>query len=159
LNQATLPHDLKDIPRVPIFIESIDREEPKELSGSIQFAFAGITIGDAQTWSATILPPVQWAPEGITVQYVQPMGLSETTSSRAAVAIRESLRSENLISTVASVPSFAAAREWPSGAPTDAIVVRIGAKPNHFWQNKRFREQGLPEIFVPSGCTSDEIFK
>jgi hypothetical protein len=47
--------------------------------------------------------------------------------------------------------------EWPLAAPSDAVVIKIGVKPNHFWQNKKLRELGMPEIIVPSGCTSEEI--
>jgi hypothetical protein len=150
---------LQGVPRIPIFIQSIDREEPTELSGYMKFAFDGIKVGDAARWAVTVLPPVQWAPEGITVQSLRNIDTTETPASNVAVAICEILRSEDLVATVLRVPSFAAAAEWPIDASPDAVVIKIAAKPNHFWQNKKFREQGLPEIIVPSGCTPEEILR
>jgi hypothetical protein len=88
---------------------------------------------------------------------MEPLGVRETTSSKIAVAICETMRSEDLVTSVSGVPAFAAMHEWPLAAPSDAVVIKIGVKPNHFWQNKKLRELGMPEIIVPSGCTSEEI--
>jgi hypothetical protein len=130
-DQGRLVAAINSFPRIPIFIVPLDREEPKQLAEYINFALTGIKIADAQPWNVTILPPESWAPEGITVQFVDSrLGDNpDKTSEQAAVSLCEQFKSEGI--SVGTEPlSGLKLRHSPNTIPANALIIQIGANPD-----------------------------
>jgi hypothetical protein len=150
---------IKDLPRLPIFISALEKDEPKETAGYIAGSFTGIVIGGAPTWSVTMWPPERWYPEGITIQYVSAWPDStDDSSEKVATAICETLKSQEIS---ASTESFGGLKfkRWPTSAPRNAVIIRVGAKPNRFWTNKMLRSRGMEDMPETAFCTSSEFFE
>ena len=149
-------------PRVPIFVSPVDQEEPKEVAASF-FALQAIKIGDAPTWSVTLLPAEQWARDGVTVQYVSSFlpNSADTSSQQAATAICEDLKAQGIAAQTQPLHSETTVlkSQWPPRAPNNAVVIRVGPKPMNFWLNKMLRRKGLREVPEMAFCTSDEFFE
>jgi hypothetical protein len=162
IDQLNLVRAVSALPRVPIFISPLDQEEPKEIAEYLVSAFSRLKVGDAPTWSVIHLPSEHWYPEGITVQYVNAFPHStDNSSEQIAVAICENLRSQEIMARMESFFSHGTIfkTEWPALAPNNAVIIRVGVKPNHFWENKLLRRQGLSEIPEMSFCTAEEGFE
>jgi hypothetical protein len=107
---------------------------------------------------------LEWTPEGITIRYGESFSSSEQNDGKkVAISLCEAMRAQGY-AVIASrvpldIPEGARASEWPVAAPKNAVVVSIGQKPNHFWQNKQLLQKGMRPIPDMSYCTSDEAFQ
>jgi hypothetical protein len=161
IEQGGLLRAVSALPRVPIFVTSLDQEEPKQVAGYL-LGLRGIKLGDAPMWSVTLLPPENnWYPEGITVQYIDPWRNStDDSSEKVAEAICENIKSQEIkVNTRSVPPGWERIGQWPPSAPDNAVVIRIGPKPIHFWENKLLRKKGMSDIPEYSFCTSEEVFE
>jgi hypothetical protein len=154
---------VRTLPRVPLFISSLDREEPKEIASDFVNAFLAIGFADTPVWSVTLLPPAQWYPDGISIKYAKPEWPAVTDDSveKVAVAICEHLKSQSILASAGYLikgrTSFKS--DWPPAAPDNAVVIWIGRKPSHFWQNKRLEEKGFRTTPEMGFCTTEEFFE
>jgi hypothetical protein len=160
IDSSEFTRAVSQLPRLPILIQSIDSEEPKQLASAIAFWLRAVQYGDTPTWNVTTLPAVEHGVfDGIEIKYKTPFwdhSVTTDAAEKVAVEFCEALKSQGLA--VSASPAMNAL-QWVASAPAEAVVVRVGAKPSHFWENKRLRERGLPETAEPNWCTSAEFFE
>lgn len=161
-NQLALAQALAALPKVPIILMPLEREEPAQISSYVFTALTGISVAGSTPWTVTTIFEHEWNPEGITFEYVADLDMGQPLDKNpetVAAAMCHSLENSGILVGVHPKITVFANRDWPTDRPRNAVVVRIGQKPNHFWENKRRREQGSPEIPVYSYCTPDELSK
>ncbi len=162
--QSAIAIAIADKPRVPILIAPLGEEEPIKVAKQLFFAIKGIKVGNAAPWDVAFTSALEWTPEGITIRYGESFSSSEQNDGKkVAISLCEAMRAQGY-AVIASrvpldIPEGARASEWPVAAPKNAVVVSIGQKPNHFWQNKQLLQKGMRPIPDMSYCTSDEAFQ
>lgn len=158
-NQFSIVKAISALPRVPIFIMHVDKEEPKQLSEYLYFSFAGVKIEKADPWSVKVLPPNELISEGITLEYRDPstVNLSDHSSKDVAIAICESLKSEDISVSTRQILNFSYERELPDNIPNNAVIILVGVKPNHRALNKQLRAKGMMGVPDFKYCTFDEL--
>ncbi len=164
IDQGALAQAVTALPRVPLLFSAVNREEPKEIAGFMQFAFAGINVGGAAAWQTGMLPPVDWSREGISLRYLDRMNGTESDAKRLAIAICEQLKNQGVVANTSPIldpdrpPGFPVRPKpnWSDDFPPNAVLISVGVKPNHFWENKMLRQKGLQEWPATDFCTTDE---
>lgn len=156
LDQMDLARAIKDFPRTPIFITSVDLQEPKELASYLYLSFSGISFNGSATWQVTRLPP-QWPlTHGIEIEYISHPSVKDSSNEKLAEAICEDLKKQEIDSI--SIDTFG--DDWPSNVPKDGVILKVGAKEDHFWINKYLEKKGETPIPIPETfCTGEEFFK
>ena len=174
LERALAPRDIiqdalvgavADLPRVPIFIDALDKEEPKQVAYDIYSALVGLGVGKNTTpWSvkahaAQSLPSL----DGFTFEYSKPSNnFAESNSEKVAVGLCEAIRAQGYLVRVQQFASDSPVPEelWPSYIPKDSAVIVIGQKPNIFWMYKKMKDmlhKDLHPVEPISACTSKEF--
>lgn len=96
--------------------------------------------------SVVILPPTRFPYDGINFEYARDFRDPQPTykaSEAVALALCENMKSNGIKVGFRVIPIKVADNFWGNKLPPNAVVIRVGAKPNRFWLNKRVREWGL----------------
>ena len=161
INLAPLINGLKLLPRVPLFVSTINSDESKQTaSGFLGLPAAFFDPG--KRWAVSPLPLLPWVREGITVSFVLSSDGSAKDSENVAVTVCETLKAEGMDAQtegVRFVDGKADTPGWTSSLPANAVVISVGAKPKRFWENKRRRALGMPEEADRSFCTLEEVIE
>jgi hypothetical protein len=164
VDQFGLAQIIAPLPRVPIYIAPIDLEESKQFANDLYFAMH-VRVDDTDPWESVLFAPEQWTRQGVSILYVDPFTLEYNnlpTSDKAktvAIAICKYLREEKLDVEADGLGIVRYTYQWMKNVAPDAIIIRIGAKPNNFWTDKYLREHGQQEIDNTHFCTPDEFFE
>jgi hypothetical protein len=164
IEQGALVQAVNGLSRVPLLFSPANLEDAKEVARFMQSAFAGISMGGSEVWQTGILPPVDRSRPGISLRYLDRMNGRDSDAKRVAIAICEQLHTQGIAAntspilvpgTLPNIPAYQNP-EWPNGLPPDAVLISVGTKPNHFWENKMLRQRGFRELPRTDFCTSDE---
>lgn len=141
-------------PRIPLYAEALNEEEPRTVLRRLHSAFADITTGGKPQWSFQEIADDHRNINGIIIEYFnEDMLTKDLTQEHIATAICESLKQDGINVNTDAIP-FAA--EWPKDVPRDAVLIRVGSKTVRFWENKEARKRGLPERDRDDFCTAQE---
>lgn len=163
--QDALVGAVADLPRVPIFIDALDKEEPKQVAIDIYSALVGLGVGkNTAPWSVKAhAAQFLLSLDGFTFEYSKPSNASvESSSERVAVGLCEAIRAQGYLVRVQQFASNSPVPEelWPSYIPKDSAVIVIGQKPNNFWMYKKMEamlHKDLHPVEPISACTSEEV--
>jgi hypothetical protein len=154
--QGALATTLAQLPRVPVFISGVNKEEPAQVARYLYSALR-IQVGNTPLLQVSMLPSADWYPDGITIQYWQhPFGTTPDPQI-VAEAFCQVLKSQGIATHVWPFLDPTLPQEWPSSAPENAVLVRVGAKPSHFWVNRKLPES-FPKLEEMFFCSSREFF-
>jgi hypothetical protein len=143
----------------PVFIESLNEDEQKKSASFISHFFS-------PPWKKTDLPPGQFLPTGIVLEYVNEDDSGGSPLSEAgnlATKLCENLKADGVA--VKAVPThgkgdnFVGMPPWPPGIPSNALIISVGERPNRFWTNRYLQATGRPLYDQESACTKDELIQ
>jgi hypothetical protein len=128
---------LKKVPGVPVLIIPVDKEEPRDFAGYLATTI-NLAKWPVELWAPDGFPTV----EGVTVEYRIKIGTMDRNNNdhKAASAICVELTKQNIDAAV--VPFVNETSEILKAIPEDALVIRVGPKPNHFFENKWLAKRG-----------------
>jgi hypothetical protein len=158
VNLVELINALKTLPRVPLFVSTVDDDEPKKAAGQF-LNFERVFFGPGKPWVATRRPLAPWQWDGVVVSYVNSEDGSRTASQNVAETICEGLNSQGIDAKTEGV-RFTDGKTptpgWDATLPENSVVIGVGRKPNLFWENKANRRLGMRDSDQPFTCTEAE---
>jgi hypothetical protein len=95
INLADIINALQALPRVPIFVSTINDDEPTKIASGF-LGLPAAHFGPGERWNTTSLPLSPWHWEGITFSYIGTRSDAKSSAENVAIALCETLKSEGI---------------------------------------------------------------
>lgn len=163
-NSFALFRAVASLPRVPLFVNPINQEEPLRVARNIENSFVAFGAPNVKPWSVSTLSSslpasISTILPGITIGYLSTDDKADL--KRVGTAICETLKAEGLEVQMRWLPAEApsAMAQWPTSVPTNGVIISVGEKPSTFWWNKKLTQPNIELMPIGTFCTSGEFFK